>query len=525
MPCRIDEGYANLITPDTAALPLQHCCKWLVAGVCMITAAGGAAANDEPGTRQGRSIAVVEGDILTDKLITDRAVATPTATNLWSFGIVPYTIDPQLSMAEVLIIREAIDHWNAVSGVSLKPLDAVQTANQPVLDSVEFVPGDVCASWVGRRGGKQSLWVAPNCNSGSIVHEIGHVLGLEHEHTRPDRGNHIDIHWENIDPAKRHNFNVAPPSSRMLGTYDFDSIMHYGPTTFSINGQPTISPIDRSVSGIGQRLALSPGDLEGIAELYGSDLSVVANQFPGDDQSEVEIHVTNEYSQGAHDIELLISLHNGSQLQVDPGERWVCNKPELLQSGQEQSNEITQYQGLFDQAILYQSQLNEEQINLEPPSQGLTNQEQLNPELLNQGLMNPGLQQAQITRPPINQSDVEKEEISEETTSDVQLSCKLDRLTAGGSAVMRLSNYALTVDETVNAVVKSKTPDIDLTNNTTDAQDGQVAIDFEQRPLLNTSLPIQQDAVAQVSLAGMVNPYWLFLLLLLNVRQRFRRSF
>lgn len=38
-----------------------------------------------------------------------------------------------------------------------------------------------------------------NCDKfGIVVHELGHVVGFWHEHTRPDRDNHVHIIDKNI---------------------------------------------------------------------------------------------------------------------------------------------------------------------------------------------------------------------------------------------------------------------------------------------------------------------------------------
>ena len=42
-----------------------------------------------------------------------------------------------------------------------------------------------------------------NCDKfGIVVHELGHVVGFWHEHTRPDRDNHVKIIHKNIMQGK-----------------------------------------------------------------------------------------------------------------------------------------------------------------------------------------------------------------------------------------------------------------------------------------------------------------------------------
>lgn len=55
--------------------------------------------------------------------------------------------------------------------------------------------------------------------------------------------------------------------------YDFDSIMHYDAFAFSINAQPTISPVDDFVelNRLGQRVRLSATDVVHIKDLYCSE--------------------------------------------------------------------------------------------------------------------------------------------------------------------------------------------------------------------------------------------------------------
>lgn len=63
-----------------------------------------------------------------------------------------------------------------------------------------------CCSFVGKRGqGPQAISIGKNCDKfGIVVHELGHVVGFWHEHTRPDRENHVVINKVNIMTGKTH---------------------------------------------------------------------------------------------------------------------------------------------------------------------------------------------------------------------------------------------------------------------------------------------------------------------------------
>jgi hypothetical protein len=73
--------------------------------------------------------------------------------------------------------------------------------------------------------------------NGIAMHELGHVLGLIHEHQRADRDQYVTIHTENLVNTTNHQILT----STIQGPYDFQSIMHYTRYNSSANGQPTMS--------------------------------------------------------------------------------------------------------------------------------------------------------------------------------------------------------------------------------------------------------------------------------------------
>ena len=95
-----------------------------------------------------------------------------------------------------------------------------------------------------------------------------HASGFWHEQSRADRDEYVDIIWDNIAEGMEHNFEKQ--AGKMVGDYDFCSIMHYGLTDFSKNGQKTIVPKHNNFNcDIGHASTFSPMDVKKLKIYYG----------------------------------------------------------------------------------------------------------------------------------------------------------------------------------------------------------------------------------------------------------------
>lgn len=200
---------------------------------------------------------VYQGDMLLERVrqggIRTFGVGVNAGSSRWPSRTIYYAKDNSLSAAQKQVVDEAIAHWNDKANCIIIPKLAGTTAY------VLFQNGVGCAAEVGYKGRKQDIFLDANCSTGNVIHEIGHAIGLMHEHSRNDRDAFVDYHPENVKAGKEQEFAKVGNAGVNLEPYDYGSIMHYPRDAFSKNMQDTLTP--KQSAQIGQRKELSVGDI------------------------------------------------------------------------------------------------------------------------------------------------------------------------------------------------------------------------------------------------------------------------
>ncbi|MBP1164652.1 hypothetical protein JOE44_001536 [Chryseobacterium sp. PvR013] len=160
---------------------------------------------------------------------------------LWPKGPISFKVDPAFSNSELVLINKAVQHWNDKTNLLFVQVPGNEKVYFKKVDSG-------CRATVGYplKGGKSTVDVSPTCDLQSIIHEIGHVAGLIHEHQKTSRNDYIimkpetfnfiksnynsSVYQTIVDNLKIERSNLGDPfifdmqSSMMYGSYPRNNI-------------------------------------------------------------------------------------------------------------------------------------------------------------------------------------------------------------------------------------------------------------------------------------------------------------
>ncbi len=192
-------------------------------------------------------------------------------TKYWSNGVIPVEFELKhrdRNYREKLFFQVCAE-WS--QNANIKCIKRTNQSNYLLVrDTVAACNTQVGA---GKYGGRRTLTFGLDwCwNRKSLLHEIGHVLGLMHEHQRPDRDNYVTIKENYIKAGYEHaykKFHTADTKS----SYDFASVMHYHAFAYSIHPSLAVmlpKPAYNSKFGImGKYERLSTLDKQIIKKMY-----------------------------------------------------------------------------------------------------------------------------------------------------------------------------------------------------------------------------------------------------------------
>lgn len=120
----------------------------------------------------------------------------------WPDGIVPYRFADSCDQQYRSAVLDAMNVLHQATCVHFIP----KTTEQ--VEHIQFGKSELgCGSSIGYRPEQREpldVFLDDFCIGlpGAIQHELLHVLGLFHEHTRPDRDEYVEVLWDNIEPGE-----------------------------------------------------------------------------------------------------------------------------------------------------------------------------------------------------------------------------------------------------------------------------------------------------------------------------------
>jgi hypothetical protein len=209
-----------------------------------------------------------QGDMLVHDNSKNRNVIA--RSKQWANKRVPYDLTYGSAAAQKAFLAAARD---------IESLTCVRFVPRTSSDKnyVQLVSKNGCYSYMGNINyGAQELSLGQGCEYSAVAaHELGHALGLIHEHQRADRDNYITVYIDNVPKDQQHNFLKSDGVKYEVGdvqggAYCYNSIMHYTGDSFAAQGKISMASKLAGVTlGQTRQQGLTDYDVEQIKKYYG----------------------------------------------------------------------------------------------------------------------------------------------------------------------------------------------------------------------------------------------------------------
>jgi hypothetical protein len=160
----------------------------------------------------------------------------------WPGGVIPYAFVGEFTSKQKELIQMAMTRWQQASDNTIKFIPSEKNRG-PIYYIIKKTSGELAVSsstvgyyfignyvYLSDIGAKDLL---------IILHELGHCLGLVHEHQRPDRDKYVKVFFANIEKRYAHNYYIRSGGNFIYQyqkwLYDYNSIMHYPNKVFAID--------------------------------------------------------------------------------------------------------------------------------------------------------------------------------------------------------------------------------------------------------------------------------------------------
>ncbi|MBE1160783.1 M12 family metallopeptidase [Dyella acidiphila] len=185
---------------------------------------------------------------------------------VWPSSTLTYAINNDLPSDQQAAVQSAVKRWNDSKAswnsniaqwdgkVAYRFVPAPQGKDPMVL----FVRSEDtnCSANLGKPGsasdGPAKVYIpSTGCRTGSVLHEMGHIVGLTHVHQRLDRNNFIKINKKAFDYLKEKHPSFYP---NMVANYRRLSLNHGNPFSFDEQSLMMYHPYAAATADIADEL-------------------------------------------------------------------------------------------------------------------------------------------------------------------------------------------------------------------------------------------------------------------------------